>query len=209
MTTTRKTPETNGFKGLDDHAHITPAALADATAYDDSGPDAIGYVLTMTAGHLIERAYGPYMLTVSPQLDGTARMSALYVYACHIQAMPIRLDAWLGDPAACSLIGGVAQLMPNGVIGVDADAGERDHRRIRVTGTDTDRRMYGILDAINLPRPIPIRRGICTRTHRRQRTPIPADDPPSRRRALRAHTRGAGSARRRYMARGGRNADRG
>ncbi|KFI55263.1 hypothetical protein [Bifidobacterium callitrichos] len=150
MTTTNKTPEANNFKGLDEHTQITRAALADGRARDDSDPNGIGYVLTMTAGHLIERAYGPYLLTISPKLDETARMAALYVYASHIHAMPVRFDAWLGDPAACCLIGGIAQLLPNGIIGVDASPAT-GHRRIRITGTDTDRRMYGILDAINLP----------------------------------------------------------
>lgn len=64
MMTMRKTPEAGGFEGLNDHIH--------------SNADSIPYVLPMTAGYLLECAYGPYRLTVSRRTEETARMMALF-----------------------------------------------------------------------------------------------------------------------------------
>ena len=137
MMTRRKTPEAGGFEGLNDHIH--------------SNADSIPYVLPMTAGYLLECAYGPYRLTVSRRTEETARMMALFAYASHIRALPLVFSAWTASTADCVMVQAVSLLLPSGVLTIGTVPNLSKTRCVPVSANAVDQGIATLLDTQLMP----------------------------------------------------------
>lgn len=138
MATKNKSPEAQGFEGLDRHTHSTSAM-----------PDSIGYVLPMTARYLLENAYGDYRLAVSHSIESMSRMAALCAYAGHIAPQHVTFTAWTADTASCTMVATYALLLPTGLLSAGQIPGER--HVLRIQGDDSDRGTTTLLDMQLLP----------------------------------------------------------
>ena len=105
----------------------------------------------MTAGYLLECAYGPYRLTVSRRTEETARMMALFAYASHIRALPLVFSAWTASTADCVMVQAVSLLLPSGVLTIGTVPNLSKARRVPVSANAVDQGIATLLDTQLMP----------------------------------------------------------